>query len=64
MPTRETSRGAPQAARLTPGQLRELQDTFQMRGLMPVEQARLLAHVEATERELEEQRSRPAQKPA
>jgi hypothetical protein len=53
----ETSR------RLTPEELRELRDTFEMRGLMPSEQARLLAHVEALERELRRLREvRPLQR--
>ncbi len=56
MPTTTASPGATDSRRLTPEQMRELRDTFQMRGLMPVEQARLLAHVEALERELQVQR--------
>jgi hypothetical protein len=38
--------------RLSKEELRELRDTFEMRGLMPSEQARLLAHVESLEEEL------------
>lgn len=47
-----TPTGEHAKSRLTANELRELQDTFKMRGLMPREQARLLAHVEALEEEL------------
>ncbi|MGZ4360143.1 MAG: hypothetical protein ACXVZP_06795 [Gaiellaceae bacterium] len=43
---------AGEKGRLTAEELRELRNTFEMRGLMPKEQARLLAHVEALEAEL------------
>ncbi len=55
MPTTTMPAGAVDR-RLTPEELRELRDTFEMRGLMPVEQARLLAHVAALERELQARR--------
>ncbi len=52
MPNVGATGRASATGRLTEEEWQELRNTFAMRGLMPREQARLLAHVQALEEEL------------